>query len=93
MRNLIRSSLFSFNSFKKYPFLTELGLHSHNLGALYDGHWQTTNSNQQFISVNPATEETLATIETASSADYEKALLEMQYANKEWSTLPMPARG
>lgn len=56
MRNLIRRSLFSFSAFNKYPFLAELGLHHHNQGALYDGHWQTTNSTQEFTSVCPATE-------------------------------------
>jgi aldehyde dehydrogenase family 7 protein A1 len=93
MQQLIRRSLFRFSSYKKYPFIAELGLHPHNQGALYDGHWQTTNSTQELISINPATEEVLATTLAASPADYEKALLGMQSANKEWKSITMPARG
>ena len=84
---------FAFSSLTQYPFLAELGLQSDNLGAYYDGKWQTTNSTASLNSVSPATGEVIATTKCASLKDYEKSISAMQVANREWRSLPMPVRG
>jgi hypothetical protein len=63
-----------FSSTAKYPFLAELGLSEHNEGAYYNGKWQTTDHTNFLNSVNPATEEIIASTKTASLKDYEKAI-------------------
>lgn len=76
-----KHSRFAFSSFSKYPFLAELGLSPENHGAFYDGEWRTTDSTHTFKTINPATEELVATTKTASLKDYEKAISAMQVAN------------
>jgi len=81
--NQIRSKpLNLFSSSKKYPFLAELGLSEHNEGAYYNGKWQTTDHTHVLNSINPATEEIIASTKTASLKDYEKAIELMQPAQK-----------
>jgi hypothetical protein len=63
-----------FATFAKYPFLAELGLKELNQGAYYDGKWQTTESNHVFQSINPSDEQVIASTQTASLKDYEKAI-------------------
>ncbi len=70
-----------------------MGLAPENQGAYYNGQWTTTDSPNTLTSINPATEEVLAVTKTPSLKDYEQALSAMQVANKEWSKVPMPARG
>jgi aldehyde dehydrogenase family 7 member A1 len=82
-----------FSSFSKYPFLAELGLKETNHGAYYNGKWQTTNSEHDFHSVNPANEALIARTHTASLKDYENAISAMAPAQQEWAAVPMPIRG
>jgi hypothetical protein len=42
-------------SYENYPFLKELGIKTENLGAFYDGKWQSTGT-EILKSINPATE-------------------------------------
>jgi len=44
-------------------------------------------------SINPATEEVIATTKCASVEEYEHALKGMVEAKADWAKLPMPARG
>ena len=41
-------------SYEKYPFLKELGIEKENLGAYYNGKWQSSGS-EILKSINPAT--------------------------------------
>lgn len=45
----------SFSSFNKYPFLAELGLTQENHGAYYNGEWRSTDSQNTYSTINPAT--------------------------------------
>lgn len=51
-------------SYEKYPFLKELGIEAENFGAYYNGKWQ--GSGEVLKSVNPSTEEIIATTKGAS---------------------------
>ena len=92
-RRSVFAPRFAFSSFGKHPFLQDLGLAPENMGALYDGKWQTTDSTATLTSYNPTTEEAIASTKAASLKDYEKAMAAMQEANKEWRSVPMPVRG
>jgi len=72
----------SFSAFNKYPFLAELGLSQENHGAYYNGQWTSTDSQASFTTINPGSEESVATTRCASLKDYEKAIDAMQTANK-----------
>jgi hypothetical protein len=52
-------------TFAKYPFLKNLGLAEHNHGV-FDGKFQAGKGAEVFTSVNPATNEKIATITTGS---------------------------
>jgi hypothetical protein len=41
-------------SYEKYPFLKELGIEKENLGAYYNGKWQSSGP-EILKSINPAT--------------------------------------
>lgn len=60
-------------SYDKYSFLKELGIEKENLGAFFDGKWQSTGT-EILKSINPATEEVISTTKSASIQDYEAAL-------------------
>ena len=79
-------------SYEKYPFLKELGIEKENLGAYYNGKWQSSGS-EILKSINPATQELISTTKSASIDDYEQALKGMFEAKAAWSKVPMPKRG
>lgn len=79
-------------SYDKYPFLKDLGIEKENLGAFYDGKWQSTGT-EILKSINPATEEVISTTVSASVEDYENALKGMMEAKAQWAKVPMPKRG
>lgn len=90
---LARRNFLAFSSYAKFPFLAELGLSASNEGAYYNGKWQTTDSSSVLNSIDPATEELIASTKTATLKDYEKAIDSMQTAQREWASVPMPIRG
>ncbi|KAF0695567.1 Aste57867_13607 [Aphanomyces stellatus] len=77
-------------TFNKYPFLKELGLGESNDGV-FDGKW--FGNGPVFTSVNPSTNEAIATIRTGTKADYERVVKSMDAAKAEWADVPAPRRG
>lgn len=55
-------------SFSKYPFLAELGLSEENLGCYRRGEW--VGRGDPATTINPHNNENVATVKTASLADY-----------------------
>lgn len=78
-------------SYSKYPFLKELGIEAENFGAYFNGKWQ--GNGEVLKSVNPSTEEVIATTRGASVEEYEEAIKSMVSARAEWAAVPMPVRG
>lgn len=79
-------------SYEKYTFLKELGIETENVGAYFDGKWQTTGT-EILKSINPATEEVISVTKSASIEDYENAMKGMVEARAQWAKVPMPKRG
>jgi acyl-CoA reductase-like NAD-dependent aldehyde dehydrogenase len=59
-----------------------LGLSEVNHGAFYNGKWQSTNSPSILTTINPATEEVLATTHAGSVQDYDQAVGAMIQAQR-----------
>jgi len=59
-------------TFEKYPFLKELGLKVDNPGVYAGGKW--FGSGPQQVCLNPATEEQIARVRTATEQEYEEAV-------------------
>ena len=75
-------------------FLQELGIEQTNSGASWGpGKWSTTTELGQIVSESPATNETIATVNTASEADYETVVNAAVDSQKMWRTIPAPIRG
>ena len=69
--------------------LTEL-----NAGAWSaDGGWSKDSSGPVIESVNPATGEVLARVQTASAADYERIIRSSREIFEQWRMVPAPKRG
>ncbi len=74
--------------------LKALGLGPTNSGTyLGRDEWSTTTGAGELQSVNPTTDETIATVEATSDADYERIVARAQAAFKIWRTTPAPRRG
>ncbi|CAJ2638226.1 unnamed protein product [Trifolium pratense] len=72
-------------------FLKEIGLGSTNIGSFINGQWKANGSS--VTSVNPSTNQTIATVTEATVADYEEGLQACSEAAKTWMTIPAPKRG
>jgi len=59
-----------------------------NLAHLINGQWRKGRSTEVITVVDPATEETLATISSASAADTEDAIAAAEVALKTWRSMP-----
>ena len=57
-------------TYDKYFFLKELGVEKENVGAYYNGKWQSSGT-EILKSINPATEELISITKSASVQDYE----------------------
>ncbi|KXK24587.1 MAG: Aldehyde Dehydrogenase [Chloroflexi bacterium OLB15] len=57
------------------------------------GRWVDSSSGETFNSINPATEEVLATAPNSNSHDVESAVQAAKAAFKEWRLVPAPRRG
>lgn len=75
-------------------FLKKLGIEDENPGAYFgNGEWSTTTDAGQIESVNPATGEVIARINSASQDDYERVIERAREIFKEWRRIPAPQRG
>src|SRR5918993_962913 len=72
--------------------LTRLGIQKTNSGVAY-GEWIEAPSGEEIVSINPASEEVIGRIVTASDSDYEQIVEKAQAAFKKWRLMPPPARG
>lgn len=80
------------DSFSKYPFLKDLGLSSSVNAGVYDG--QSWKANGEVItSVNPATGESIGSVQTGTVEDYNRCVAAGRQAYSAWSTTPAPRRG
>lgn len=73
-----------------FSFLKELGLERTNKGV-YCGEW--SGSGEIVKSIDPATNEVIAEVQTGNVQDLEKCLKVADDAYKQWRNLPAPYRG
>jgi len=75
-------------------FLKKLGIEDTNPGAYFGhGEWSSTTDSGQIESVNPATGEVIARINSASDDDYERVIEKAREVFREWRMTPAPKRG
>lgn len=74
----------------KYSFLKDLGLNTTNAGA-YNGKW--FGSGPAVKSIDPATGNVIAEVQTGTAQDYEECVKASIEAYKFWSNVPAPQRG
>ncbi|HTN76362.1 MAG TPA: aldehyde dehydrogenase family protein [Pirellulaceae bacterium] len=72
--------------------LARLGLQPVNAGAYADD-WLDSVAGPELVSINPATGEQLAVVQTAQRDDYEHVLQASQRAFVDWRLVPAPQRG
>lgn len=83
-------------TFDQYPFLAELGLQAeNNAGAYYNGKWHHGKANEMITSVNPATNESIATVSVPTAEQYHSVTTHPDYekAKRAWAQVPAPLRG
>lgn len=73
-----------------FSFLKELGLERTNKGV-YNGSW--TGNGDIVKSIDPATNEVIAEVQTGNTQDLEECLKVSNEAFKQWRNLPAPYRG
>ena len=76
---------------KRDEVLAVLGIESENAGV-FAGEWLVGNG-PAITSIDPATEEPIATVRAGDLADYEAAITTAEKTFKEWRMLPAPERG
>jgi len=74
----------------KYSFLKELGISEENLGV-FDGSWRA--SGKTVESINPATNEAIASVRFGTEEDCKRAIVAARSAYTSWVELPPPNRG
>lgn len=74
----------------KYSFLKELNLDRTNAGV-YNGKW--FGSGPAVKSIDPATGEVIAEVQTGTVQDYEECVKQAVDAYKIWKNVPAPKRG
>ncbi|MFY7667259.1 MAG: aldehyde dehydrogenase family protein, partial [Crocinitomicaceae bacterium] len=72
--------------------LETLGIESINNGASTGGKWFKTRG-EQIDSYSPVDGKLIASVNSASEADYEAVILKAQEAFAEWRMIPAPKRG
>ena len=78
-------------TFSKYPFLAKLGLKETNAGV-FNGAF-VAGKGVTFTSMNPATNEPIATISTGDKEQLESCVQAMDRAKPKFASLPVPQRG
>ena len=74
------------------PILSDLGLSPTNSGACGRG-WIAKPAGDELASINPATEDPIATVLEAGPGDYGQAAQAAEQCFPSWRTLPAPQRG
>ena len=69
-------------NFSKYPFLRDLGLSEENLGCYRRGEWVGSGPVQ--TTVNPHNNEKVATVKTATVAQYQECIQSMAEERSRW---------
>lgn len=72
--------------------LNQLGIEEINNGASTGGHWFNTRG-ERIDSVSPVDGNIIASVNSATEADYEAVILKAQEAFIEWRQVPAPKRG
>jgi len=72
--------------------LQRLDLQDTNSGVCA-GDWIDAPGGEELVSINPSTGSPLATVKTASRADYDRVVARAESAFKKWRLLPAPKRG
>jgi aldehyde dehydrogenase (NAD+) len=72
--------------------LSQLGIEEINNGASTGGKWFKTRG-ERIDSVSPVDGKLIASVNSATEADYEAVILKAQEAYKEWRMIPAPKRG
>ena len=72
--------------------LSQLGIEEINNGASTGGKWFKTRG-ERIDSVSPVDGKLIASVNSATEADYEAVILKAQEAFKEWRMIPAPKRG
>jgi aldehyde dehydrogenase family 7 protein A1 len=78
-------------AFHKYPFLAALGLKESNPGV-FNGAF-VAGAGPVFTSLNPATNEPIATVTAGSVEQLETCVQAMEKAKPKFASLPVPVRG
>jgi hypothetical protein len=78
-------------AFHKYPFLAALGLKESNPGV-FNGSF-VAGAGPVFTSLNPATNEPIATVTAGSVEQLETCVQAMEKAKPKFASLPVPVRG
>ncbi len=72
--------------------LSQLGIEENNNGASTGGRWFNTRG-ELISSVSPVDGRVIATVNSATEADYEAVILKAQEAFRQWRMWPAPKRG
>lgn len=75
----------------QYPFLKKLGLEETNFGVFDGKKWG--GGGPIVTSVNPSTNEPIATIQNGNEADFKRCMENMQEVQTKWQRTPAPKRG
>lgn len=86
----LSSAVRSMSLLSKYRFLEELGLESENPGV-YNGKWG--GSGEMVTSYDPSTGDPIASVRVGTVEDYHSTVQAMNAAQKQWRSMPAPARG
>jgi len=73
--------------------LSKLGLEAVNAGTWYGSDSSEDASTGLIESINPATNEVIASVRNTSSAEYETLIIEAEQSFRAWRKIPAPARG
>lgn len=80
------------NDLEIRDILSQLGIEEENNGASTGGHWFNTRG-EKINSISPVDGTVIASVYSASEADYEAVILKAQEAFVEWKKVPAPKRG
>lgn len=72
--------------------LDQLGIQAENTGASTGSHWFATRG-EKIDSHSPVDGQLIASVHSATSAEYEACILKAQEAFQEWRLIPAPKRG
>lgn len=73
--------------------LEQLSLESINAGTWIGGESSADDSAELIESINPATNEVIASVRSTTQAEYERIVIKAQESFLIWRTIPAPARG